>query len=54
LEEQVTESDYLVVEWAGTDGPWPTPWIATLDLTLEGEGRQGIWETPVPPVSGIS
>lgn len=43
LEEQVLATDFLVVEWAGTEGPWPTAWVARLDLAPEGEGRQATW-----------
>jgi len=38
LEETVQPGDYLVVEWAGNSGPWPTDWVA--ELTLEGDGDQ--------------
>ena len=38
LEDTVTAADYLVVEWAGRSGPWPTDWVA--ELTLE-PGRGG-------------
>ena len=43
LDEQVTASDFLVVEWAGSKGPWPTDWVATLSLEISGEGRQASW-----------
>lgn len=49
LEEQVTEGDFLVVEWAGTEGPWPTAWVGSLDLLPEGEGRFAGWTSPVLP-----
>lgn len=48
LEEQVAPTDRLVVEWAGSEGPWPSPWVATLDLAPEGEGRRARWTCPVP------
>ncbi len=46
LEETVQPGDYLVVEWAGNSGPWPTDWVA--DLTLEGDGDQRLarWILP--------
>ena len=44
LEEQVFSTDYLVVEWAGDTGPWPTPWVAELELVASGEGREAQWE----------
>ena len=47
LEEQVTAEDFLVVEWAGRSGPWPTPWVAELVLDPQGEGRQARWTLPV-------
>jgi tRNA threonylcarbamoyladenosine biosynthesis protein TsaE len=47
LEEQVTPEDYLVVEWAGRSGPWPTAWIAELVIRTEGEGRRALWTIPV-------
>jgi tRNA threonylcarbamoyladenosine biosynthesis protein TsaE len=54
LEEQVTEQDFLVVEWAGTEGPWPTPWVAQLDILPEGEGRFARWAVPVSSKLGAS
>jgi tRNA threonylcarbamoyl adenosine modification protein YjeE len=47
LEEQVLPSDYLVVEWAGRSGPWPSPWVAELLLTPSAEGREAKWTLPV-------
>ncbi len=52
LEEQVSSGDYLVVEWAGHSGPWPTPWVAELEFSLSGEGREARWTVPV--LSGSS
>ncbi|MBK8727609.1 MAG: tRNA (adenosine(37)-N6)-threonylcarbamoyltransferase complex ATPase subunit type 1 TsaE [Holophagaceae bacterium] len=49
LEEQVLPHDFLVVEWAGTDGPWPTGWVAHLELQVEGEGRRARWTLPDAP-----
>lgn len=46
LEEQVSPADFLLVEWAGSDGPWPTDWVAELDLLPEGEGRFAGWKLP--------
>lgn len=46
LEEQVTADDFLVVEWAGSKGPWPTDWVAALSLEQDGEGRQASWTMP--------
>ena len=43
LEETVTASDYLVVEWPGGDGPWPTDWVGELELEGEGEERTAVW-----------
>jgi tRNA threonylcarbamoyladenosine biosynthesis protein TsaE len=47
LEEEITEKDFLVVEWAGRSGPWPTPWVAELALEPQGEGRHARWTLPV-------
>jgi tRNA threonylcarbamoyladenosine biosynthesis protein TsaE len=47
LEETLEAADRLVVEWAGTDGPWPTDWVAELRLSQEGEGRRAEWTLPV-------
>lgn len=47
LEEQVDATDRLVVEWAGEKGPWPTAWVAHLELVAEGEGRRAHWTLPV-------
>jgi tRNA threonylcarbamoyladenosine biosynthesis protein TsaE len=49
LDEQVLPADFLVVEWAGADGPWPTPWVARLELEPEGEGRRARWTIPDAP-----
>jgi tRNA threonylcarbamoyladenosine biosynthesis protein TsaE len=46
LEEQVGSEDRLVVEWAGSDGPWPTAWVAELSLAEAGEGRRAEWTLP--------
>lgn len=46
LDEQVTPDDFLVVEWAGNKGPWPTEWVATLGLEIRGDGRQATWTVP--------
>ena len=46
LEETVGPTDYLVVEWAGPTGPWPTPWVAELQLDGEGDERMARWERP--------
>ncbi len=46
LEEQVLPADYLVVEWAGQDGPWPTAWVAELAFSPSGEGREAQWTFP--------
>lgn len=46
LEETVGPQDYLVVEWAGQAGPWPTPWVAELLLEGEGEARLAHWTLP--------
>lgn len=47
LEEQVTPDDHLVVEWAGRSGPWPTAWVAELEILTEGDGRRALWTIPV-------
>jgi tRNA threonylcarbamoyladenosine biosynthesis protein TsaE len=47
LEEQVLPVDFLVVEWAGNSGPWPTPWVAELKFSPSGEGRIAEWTVPV-------
>lgn len=46
LEETVTASDFLVVEWAGRSGPWPTEWVAELDLEMAGAGRRAQVDMP--------
>ena len=47
LEETVRDQDFLVVEWAGGPGPWPTAWVAELELDGEGEERTARWTLPV-------
>jgi tRNA threonylcarbamoyladenosine biosynthesis protein TsaE len=47
LEDQLRPEDRLVVEWAGSEGPWPSPWVAMLELSPEGEGRRARWTLPV-------
>jgi tRNA threonylcarbamoyladenosine biosynthesis protein TsaE len=50
LEDQITPSDRLVVEWAGrTAGPWPSAWVAELRLRSDGEGRRADWTIPDQP-----
>lgn len=46
LEEELAPGDRLVVEWAGTEGPWPSAWVAELALSPEGEGRLAEWTLP--------
>lgn len=46
LEDTVTAADFLVVEWAGDSGPWPTDWVAQLTLVVDGEGRTAAWQVP--------
>ena len=43
LEELVSQSDRLVVEWAGSDGPWPTEWVSLLELVELSSGRAANW-----------
>ena len=50
LEEQVTADDFLVVEWAGSKGPWPTEWVSTLSLETKDEGRLAKWTVPDDPL----
>jgi tRNA threonylcarbamoyladenosine biosynthesis protein TsaE len=47
LEETLEPEDRLVVEWAGTDGPWPSSWVAELSLSAQEEGRRAQWTLPV-------
>ena len=51
LEEAITAADRLVVEWAGVDGPWPTPWVARLRIAPAGEGRMADWTLPGEPAT---
>jgi len=46
LEETLGPEDRLVVEWAGSDGPWPSSWVGILSLTHEGWGRRAEWTLP--------
>jgi len=46
LEETLLPADRLVVEWAGSEGPWLTGWVARLRLVPKGEGRQAEWTFP--------
>jgi tRNA threonylcarbamoyladenosine biosynthesis protein TsaE len=46
LEDSVGAGDYLVVEWAGRSGPWPTDWVAELRLEGVGEERVAHWQLP--------
>lgn len=52
LEETLGAADRLVVEWAGTDGPWPSNWVGILSLTNEGWGRRAEWALPKGPTEG--
>ena len=49
LEECISATDRLVVEWAGEDGPWPTVWVAHLWIATDGEGRRAKWTLPDRP-----
>jgi tRNA threonylcarbamoyladenosine biosynthesis protein TsaE len=51
LEDTLEPSDRLVVEWAGTDGPWSTRWVAELSLFPGGDGRRAEWTLPDEPVA---
>ena len=48
LEELVRPEDYLVVEWAGRSGPWPSDWVAELTLDGDGDQRRATWQVPAP------
>ena len=48
LEEIIRPGDFLVVEWAGESGPWPTDWVARLALEGDGEQRLASWTRPLP------
>jgi len=43
LEDTITEMDWLVVEWAGGEGPWASDWVSTLELLPVSVGRKAIW-----------
>jgi tRNA threonylcarbamoyladenosine biosynthesis protein TsaE len=47
LEETVRPEDYLVVDWAGHFGPWPSGWVAELTLEGCGDQREARWSRPV-------
>jgi len=48
LEDCITQNDWLVVEWAGLDGPWVSDWVSSLDLRLKPGnatgGRIATWD----------
>lgn len=46
LEEVINEADYLVVEWAGDSGPWPSEWVARLRIDICEKGRLAHWILP--------
>lgn len=46
LEDILQPDDNLVVEWAGSSGPWPTDWVACLWLEGEGGSRLARWTLP--------
>ncbi|GLH72426.1 tRNA (adenosine(37)-N6)-threonylcarbamoyltransferase complex ATPase subunit type 1 TsaE [Geothrix limicola] len=46
LEETLEAADRLVVEWAGGEGPWPTDWVARLEISPQGDGRLAKWTMP--------
>jgi len=43
LEECVTQADWMVVEWAGEEGPWVSDWVSFLELTQTLDGRTAEW-----------
>ena len=49
LEDILLPGDNLVVEWAGSSGPWPTDWVARLWLEGEGNTRLARWALPGNP-----
>ena len=49
LEDALEPGDRLVVEWAGRNGPWPSDWVAELDLLPEGTGRRAKWTAADEP-----
>jgi tRNA threonylcarbamoyladenosine biosynthesis protein TsaE len=51
LEESITTSDWLVVEWAGGSGPWPTAWVAQMWIEADGAGRRAKWTLPGEPIA---
>ncbi|WIL22272.1 tRNA (adenosine(37)-N6)-threonylcarbamoyltransferase complex ATPase subunit type 1 TsaE [Geothrix sp.] len=51
LEESLGAEDRLVVEWAGGGGPWPTDWVARLELRAREAGRQADWTLPDEPAA---
>ena len=46
LEDTLGTQDYLVVEWAGSSGPWPTDWVAELVLEGVADERLARWSLP--------
>ena len=48
LEDTVGPKDYLVVEWAGATGPWPTNWVSELRLEEVGDARVAHWSLAKP------
>lgn len=45
LEDILKETDYLLVEWGDSYGPWPTKWVASVFLNGMGNNRSAkiIW-----------
>lgn len=44
LEDNFTQADWLVVEWAGDNGPWISNWVSCLELVMTPNGgRYATW-----------
>lgn len=43
LEDTITVEDWLVVEWAGNEGPWVSDWVSNLELSCTPGGRTATW-----------
>jgi tRNA threonylcarbamoyladenosine biosynthesis protein TsaE len=52
IEDSVSPSDRLIVEWPCEEGPWSTDWVSVLELAHAAEGRAARYSIAPPAKEG--